>query len=181
MTRPLDRLIVLFASVCLVLLGMGFIVVAFGWNPMSFLTSFAQRVMAHRIEFGLGGLITMLAGWHLVFYAVGPEEERGVVRETALGQIKIQYRALENLVVRTIQDLEGIRDVEARIQAQDSGVNINVSLNIEAEQRIPELSDVVQARVEEVIRDKAGVDIQAVAVEVRNISERAKTAKVRVE
>lgn len=181
---PLDRLIIFLSSVLLVLIALALSISAVGWNPTDVVLGAAGFVQSHRIESGLAGLLLLLAGWHLVFLAVAPTGEQSIVRETSLGQVSIQHRALENLVIRSAQEVNGIRDVEARIAPQGEGIEIAISMNVLPEFRIPELSDQVQEVVERVVRDVAGVMVTRVSVEVRNVAgyqRAAKATKARVE
>lgn len=179
--KPLDRLIILFSSIMVVIAGLAISLFALGWDPMNSLFSVVTFLLKHRIESGVAGLILLLAGWHLIFFSVAPTEEHGIMRETALGQVRIQYRAIENLVVRTAQQVEGVRDVEAHIASQGEGVEIRVSLNVLPEYSIPELSDAAQALIAESVQQVAGIDVATVAVEVRNVVGHAKTPRARVE
>lgn len=181
----LDRLVRLCASIMLVVVGVALVLGAFGWSPMQTLTALARAVESHRLEAGIAGLLVLLAGWHLLYHALTPkQDEGGIVRDTPLGQVRIQYRALENLVTRTAQTVEGIRDVEARIVPRDGDVAIAVALNVLPTYRIPALSDQVQSLVEETVRDMAGVDVASVTVEVKNVTgpgKAPKPARTRVE
>lgn len=175
--NSLDRLIILLASILVVLLGLALSVAALGWDPTGSAANIAAFIKNHRIEAGLTGLILLLAGWHLIFYSVSPTREDGIIRESTLGQIRIQYRALENLVVRTAQEVEGIRDVEARIVSENDEVAITVSLTLLPEHKISDVSGQVQHNVEAAVREVAGVPVASVAVEVRSLAGQAKAQK----
>lgn len=172
--RAIDRLVILFAAVLLVATGLLGGLFALGWQPFDILYSVSSFLASHRLEAAILGLIMLLAGWHLVFYAVAPPKERGIVRDTSLGAVHIQFRALENLVVRTAQDVRGVRDVEASIRPNGEGVKIDVSLNVLPEFKIPELSDDVQQRVEQAVREMAGLIVTDVTINVRNVVGQAK-------
>lgn len=174
----LDRLIIMLASVLLVITGLALSINAVGWDPTLAVLGAVGYLMTHRVVAGIAGLVLLLAGWHLVFYMFAPRQENSIVRETSLGNVSIQYRALENLVVRSTQDVEGIRDVEAQISPKGEGIGINISLNVLPEVRIPELSDQVQELVERNVREVAGIVVTGVSVEVRNVAGQARAQKI---
>lgn len=167
--RMIDRLAILFAAVILVALGLLAGLFALGWQPFYFVDAVSSFLIAHRIEAALVGIVLLLCGWHLVFQSVSQPKERGIVRDTSLGSVHIQFRALENLVTRTAQDVRGVRDVEASVRPYGEGVGIEVSVNVLPEFKIPELSDEVQERVEQAVRETAGLLVTDVSVDVRNV------------
>lgn len=108
----------------------------------------------------------------------GRQKEPGVLKETALGEVRIALRAIETLVTRAAKEVRGIRDVDVAVKPAPGGVEVIVSALVSPDTRIPELSDQVQARVEEAVREAVGVSVSRVHVAVRNI---AHETKARVE
>lgn len=166
--RMIDRIAMLVAAVILVAVGLIAALSALGWQP-SPLTSTAAFLVDRRIELGVGALVLLLLAWYLVAQSVSDAEAGSIVRDTSLGAVHIQFRALENLVTRTAQEVKGVRDVESTIRPHGEGVGVSVSFNVLPEVKIPELSDSVQERVERVIREMAGLLVTDVSIEVRNV------------
>lgn len=166
--RMIDRITILVAAVILIALGLIVALSALGWQPSPLATT-AALLHEHRIESGVGALVLLLIASHLIAQVVAQPEARSIVRDTSLGAVHIQFRALENLVTRTAQEVKGVRDVEATIRPYGEGVGIGVSFNVLPEVKIPELSDAVQERVEQAVREMAGLLVTEVSVEVRNV------------
>ena len=166
--RTIDRIAIVFSAVVLTALGLIAALSALGWQPSPLETA-AAFLTQRRIEAGIGALLLLLVAWYLVTQSLAQPEARSIVRDTSLGSVHIQFRALENLVTRTAQEVKGVRDVEASIRAHGEGVGVGVSFNVLPDVKIPELSDEVQERVEQAVREMAGLLVTDVAIEVRNV------------
>lgn len=175
---PLDRAIVLFAAAVLGLTGSLIAAASLGWDPALAVAGLVGFLTERRVEAALLGLILLLGGLHLLFMAAVPPREEGISRDTDLGQVRINLRAVETLVVRTAREVKGVRDVDATIRSHAEGVEIAVSLTVLPDLSIPGLSEEVQRRVDTYVRETAGVPVVGVTVEVRNV---AGTSKARVE
>lgn len=167
--RVLDRMLLLLAALLLTLLGIVGVLAALGWDPAGAAHEIATFLVVHRLEAAILGILLLAGGAHLGYHGLARPKQRGIVRETQLGQVQIQYRAIENLVVRTAQEVKGVRDVEASIEASGEGVGIQISCNVLPEVRIPELCDEVQHRVDEAVREMVGVIVTSVTVDVRTV------------
>lgn len=170
--RWLDRAVILLASLILLALGLVGGLLVMGWAP---LLNLAAQLASYRLEVAVAGILLLLVGSYLLVQSLSRSEpEGGVVRDTSLGTVQIQYRALETMVVKAAQEISGAKDVEATIKATPDGVRIRVSLNVLPGVKIPELADNVQKAVEEAVREMAGVLVTDVMVDVRNVVEQPK-------
>jgi len=170
LVRLFDQLVVLVAALLLVALGVaGCLIGFFGWDPVPLAQAGGRYLAGHRIAALVGGLCVLAGGMYLAYQILAPAKDRGIVSQTELGQVQIQYRAIENLVVRTAQEIKGVRDVEAAITATGEGVQIALSCNVLPDVSIPALCDQVQQRVAQAVRETVGVEVASVTVDVRNV------------
>ena len=104
--------------------------------------------------------------------------ERTIVRATGLGEVHISLRALQTLARRAASQVRGIREAEVHVRSTGSGdVNVWVQLTVLPDESIPELCDEVQARVEQYLRQTAGVSCGRIVVWVRGVAREARAPR----
>lgn len=153
----------------LVLLGVGvlLVLVAWGYDLGAGLLRLFQSLRQWPAATGAAGVAAaVVAGYLGIRLAWRRPESPALVRPTALGEMRISGRALESLTYRAVRALPGVREVEARLSNGEDGLVVDVSLQVEADTRIPDLVERVQARVAEYLATTAGVEVRKVPVRV---------------
>lgn len=174
----LDRLVgVVLSVLSVVAAGFAFLV-ALGWNAIPVATDALATMGTRAWETGLSAIVLLLAALHLLAASLPKRAERAIVRETALGQVRVSLRAMENAVYRSVRVIKGVRDCDVRVSTGAGGVEIHVSISVAPDLVIPDLADEVQHNVERYIQDTVGIPVVSVAVEVRAV---AVESKARVE
>jgi uncharacterized alkaline shock family protein YloU len=158
------------ASLILLVAGLIALFLAFGWDLSSQINGIVQFFLLHRIESALLGIILLIPGISLLYLTLEQEKEFNIIQDTPLGQIRINLKAIETLVVRVAKEVKGIKDVDAHIYGAPEGVEILLSVVVTPEMAIPEISQEVQRRVEVAVRETAGVNTVNITIEVRNVS-----------
>lgn len=174
----LDRTIVVLAGLFLCGVGVLMLGAAAGWDPAGLWSAWLAGG-PRRLPFAIGALALLAAGLHLFFLGIATAREPGISKETDMGRIRISLRALENLVRRSCREIEGVRDVEARVHAQGDRVDVSVSVNVAPDVGIPAISEALQQEIGRCIRAAAGLEVGEIGVEVRNIT--GETPRPRVE
>jgi len=85
---------------------------------------------------------------------------------------------VESLVYRAARQVKGIAEVDVEVAAAGEELQIDLSLLVAPDLRVPDVTREVQERVEAYVRETVGVPVSRVSVEVRNI---ARESRSRVE
>lgn len=170
MSSFLDRMILICVSLFLLVVGLTAVGAPLLWDLPTAATRIGQYLAARPWQTSLGGLLLALTGLHILFHSTTSKRELGIVRDTPLGQVRMNLRAIENLVVQTATGVRGVKHAEAVIRPHDEGMEIDVSLVVLPDLSLPEISNEVQQRVEQYVRETVGVSVVSIAVEVRNVA-----------
>lgn len=104
---------------------------------------------------------------------------QAIVHETDMGQVRITAEALENLVIRVVNQVRGVREVKPRVVCTPEGINIYVRVTLSPETNIPKTSDEIQNNVTNYMDEVAGIKIKTVKLLVDGIASEAKPGTAR--
>ncbi|MGB4231894.1 MAG: alkaline shock response membrane anchor protein AmaP, partial [bacterium] len=118
----LDRILLLVAMLSLVFLSLFALLLAFGLLSLEQLgTSIAY--LYGRYDLGLVALLLLLASLRLLYLALGRRGQgRGISSRTELGELKISFAAVENLIQKTVRQVKGARETKVRVKGTPGGV-----------------------------------------------------------
>ncbi|MFO7245561.1 MAG: alkaline shock response membrane anchor protein AmaP [Bacillota bacterium] len=166
-----DQIILAVYTICLAAVSALVVLAALGWQvPLERFVNEALRVPEGRWATGILAALFFVSSVRLlglVFRRRGPGQT--LVRETELGQVAIALTAVENLVNRVGRQVEGVRDLTARVEAGDSGVRIRIRAAVAGSAAVPHLTAEMQRVVQQQVRQVVGVEVEQVAVTVADI------------
>lgn len=174
----LDRVILVAVGLFLVCFAALAAAAGFGWLGGAF-RAFVTGIGAGPLEAGVGALILILAGLHVVFFGLQRAADEGIRQETDLGHVQISLRAIENLARRSASQVAGVKEAAVDVHPSPEGVAFTISLIVAADAVIPEVSDRVGREVRDQVQKTVGVVVGDISVEIKNVSEG--TSKGRVE
>ncbi|MBE3598148.1 MAG: alkaline shock response membrane anchor protein AmaP [Limnochordaceae bacterium] len=170
----IDRALVLVAGLVVVAVGfVGMTVGLFGWDAGSTLSWWvAQDPNRGRVLVSAVGAALAIIGAAALRPAVrSAGRDRTIVRSTSLGEVHISVRAIQTLARRAASQVQGIREAEVQVTPSSVGdVNVRVILTVAPDEPIPELCDQVQSRIDQYLRQTAGVSCGQIRLVVRGIS-----------
>src|SRR5690606_7407582 len=166
-----DQIILAVYTVSLAAVSALVVLAALGWQlPLDLFVNQALRVPEGRWATGILAALFFVSSvrlLRLVFRRRGPGQT--LVRETELGQVAIALGAVENLVLRIGRQVDGVRDLSARVEAGDHGVRIRIRAAVADSAAVPDLTAAMQQVVQEHVRQVVGVEVEQVAVTVADI------------
>ncbi|HEY8487114.1 MAG TPA: alkaline shock response membrane anchor protein AmaP [Limnochordales bacterium] len=125
------------------------------------------------------GVVLAVLGLAALRPALARPSERAIVRSTGLGEVRISVRAIQTLARRAASQVQGIREADVHVRPAAGGdVNVWVQLTVLPDESIPELCDEVQARVEQYLRQTAGVSCSRITVWVRGVAREARSPRL---
>lgn len=121
----------------------------------------------------LGFLILVVGVIILSFPALGGKKKEGgtIVSYTEIGEIRISFKAVENMVLTASRKVKGIREVNTRIDSVEQGIVIYMRIKVLPDIPIPSLVNDLQARVKEYVQEISGSNVAEIKVLVENIAQ----------
>jgi len=173
--KQIDKVFILIASALTLAWSAALFAVALGWNagpPLSVtLITLYNRTWETVVVAG----VLLLIAVHLAGLVLRRGEEKAVVTETDLGRIRISFRAIENLVCRTVRGIKGVRDLDVKVLPRSGGVDIQIALIVEPGAVFTALADEVQQKVVQAVGETGGIVAGSVAVKIKAVASMART------
>lgn len=145
--------------------------------PLPFLddfrTSFVQVYNNWPIAL-LGTAAFFLALWVLYLSLRPVERARTIDRQGEMGEYRISFEALENLVMQATRDITGVKDTRTRLSLKDGGLVISLRISTLPDLKVPELVEEIQLKVRDYVQETSGVDVAEVKVLVETITREPK-------
>lgn len=101
-------------------------------------------------------------------------------QRTDFGDIRISVETVENLSLKTATRVKGTKDIKARVQVNETGLEITIRTIVDGESSIPELTEELQRTVKHQLEEITGIPVASVSVYVANIIQ-SQSFKSRVE
>lgn len=132
-------------------------------------------------EAGLLGMVFFLVSLRLLLAGIRTRRIKDtIVHHTDMGDVHISLDAIKNLVEKTARHTRGVRGVKVRVNHDGQGLKVALNAVISPENNVPNVSEELQKRVNEYIKNTVGIQLIDVQILVENISNDFKT-KHRVE
>jgi hypothetical protein len=99
------------------------------------------------------------------------EKEKYLAYDGEGGSVSISLKAVEDLVSRLAGEFAAVVSLEPDVRPREQGLDVDVDVKVRAGSPIPELCKMLQARVKEVITQKAGIaTVREVRVRVTGLA-----------
>jgi uncharacterized alkaline shock family protein YloU len=121
---------------------------------------------------GIGGLMILLAMLYLVTFAPHRPKMRYISYDSgADGSVSISDNAVRDYIRKLSGEFSTVVSIDPKIKAERNGISIDLNVELVAGSRIPELSQMLQSRVRESLRDGLGIaDVKDIKVRVHKIA-----------
>jgi len=170
--RPFDRFLLAVYTFFLTVIILLFSAVMLGWPTPQFILRNLFYPGRPEIFWPLM-LILIFAGARLFWIGINKPDKGGryvILTESAMGQIRVSILAIENLVVKVVTQVNGVREVKPRIVSVSQGVGVQVRAVVTPDINIPDTSVKIQNLVKEKVFEVTGVAVNNVKVTIDNIS-----------
>ena len=95
-------------------------------------------------------------------------ERRSIVRNTALGDIRISAQTIMDLVDKAAKGIEGIKNVDVRLHEVEP-LKVEIGLQLLPDYHIPHLTESVQIEIKNYLEHTVGVEIDVINVLVKGV------------
>jgi hypothetical protein len=180
--KVLDKIaLVVFSAVILIeSVLLGFII--FGWIRLDVVNIYIAGLLNNQtscnVILGVLAVFILLAIKGIFFTSsTGKENDKdksmdnGILIQNDNGKLLISRDTIQNLVSGVVQGFENTQDVTSKvILTNDNNINIDVTLFVTEEAIIKDLSNKLQLKIKEVIKQSIDIDIKEVNIKVKNIA-----------
>jgi len=121
-------------------------------------------------------LLTAVVALLIIFLAVvlliqswktfSSDDDGIVVQEGLLGQVTMTVAAIELLIMKSVRQIDGIKDIRPKISKDKSGLTVKIEMMINPELNVPEVTAATQKIVKEWLENIGGLQVNAVKVRV---------------
>lgn len=92
-----------------------------------------------------------------------------VVKGSEYGEVLISIAAIENMVLRVVQQTKGLKDTGRQVIFNQDGLTVRVKVRAMPDLALPGLINDLQARIKEYLEEMTGIVVHEVKVMVENI------------
>ena len=92
-----------------------------------------------------------------------------ILQQGPLGEVRICFKALENLVLKAAREIKGVRETKTRLVATDNGLVVFLRAVTYPDQNIPQVTAELQAAVKEYVESTTGTGVSEIKVMIENV------------
>src|SRR5690606_28824435 len=101
-----------------------------------------------------------------------------LVRQADLGEVQVSLNAVENFVARVGRQVDGVRDLRARVAAGAGGIRVHIQASVGANVHVPGLAEELQATVQQQVQRVLGVEVESINTVINSIDGDARRRRV---
>lgn len=164
----LDRLILLVVAIVLLVISAFVAMTLFG---SSALIDWLLIVQSGKFDGILLIVILLLLVGYLALMLVNERkaDERAVVQQTPLGDVRITVPTISELVNKAVQGIEGIKELSITV-TEIEPLSLRLELQLLPDRPIPQLTEMVQASVSDYLQQTIGVGASVINVVVKGVA-----------
>src|SRR5665647_682812 len=148
----------------LILGALWLLAMATGWVlPYVLLAHGLEWLKANPWESTVVAAVLLLLGL-LLFVRPRESSDRSFQTSSKGGNVRISQDALQEIIVRSATALPGVLQVKSKLREREAGLQIMVSCQFEQDERIPQTSEELQAKVKADVELYAGIMVTEVKV-----------------
>ncbi len=161
---------VLMVFVAFLLIGGALFLLAVYYNLVPGLAVYLPAWIGEEIVLGATGVLLVIA---LILLILGFRRSKGpgnaVLKGSEYGEVAISIAAIENMVLRVVQQTQGIKDVSRQVSFTQDGLVIGVKIRVMPDVGMPGVTGELQAKIKQYVEEITGVTVHEVKVMVDNI------------
>jgi len=167
--KLLDRIILTIYSLCFVILAVVMLLVSFKVISLNYCLTYIRNIYG-RWETGVAGLIFLIISIKFLLSSIKRNKSyKKLISVNDMGEIRISDTALENIVVSTVKDILGVKDVKVSINSHKNNINLVIKIVATSDRNVPETADDIRKYVKENIERITGIKIKEAEVIIENI------------
>jgi len=166
--KTLARVLMVF--VAFLLIGGALFMLAVNYNLLPGLAVYLPGWAGEEVVLGVTAAALLIA---LILLILGFRRAKGpgnaVLKGSEYGEVAISIAAIENMVLRVVQQTQGIKDVSRQVSFTQDGLVINVKVRVMPDVSMPGLTNELQSKIKQYVEDITGITVHEVKIMVENI------------
>jgi len=155
----------------LLLIGAALFLAALNFNLLPGLAVLLPSWVDETVLLASGSVMLLLA---LIFLSLGLRSGRKKIKNAVLkgseyGAVMISIPAIENMVLRVIQQTQGLKDVSRNVTYTADGLLVKIKVKAMPDVILPDLISSLQSKTKEYLESTTGITVSEVEVTVDNI------------
>ena len=164
------RLVIIVSSLVMLALAIFFFGLLMGEDPLQISRIFAIEEGTKGYQF-VGFLIFFLLFILLAMAGLHTKQPiRAIIHETALGEVRVAFSAVQALALRCVKRIRGVKEAEVAVQADMDGLLFGVEIVCHPDLSIPELIQEIRLKLSDYIRETLGIPVTNSIVTVVRIA-----------
>jgi len=164
------RLVIIFSSLIMLALAVIFFGLLMGQDPVNL-----AQVVAVGEEMNLYKLIGFLVFFifFLLLAMAGLSTKkplRAIIHDTDLGEVRIAFTAVEDLALRAVNKIRGVKEAVVTVEADSNGLSFQVEIVSSPDLSIPQLTMDIRNKLAEYITETVGIPVAGSTVTVTRIT-----------
>lgn len=152
--------------------------IAFAAVPMQKLQTSLELAYGNLQYVVIAAVLLVLAAIMLYFSLRRGECVETLMQQSPHGEVRICFKAIENLILRAAREVKGIRETKTRIVHNASGLVIFLRAVTYPDQNIPQVTTELQVAVKDYVESSTGSGVAEVKVMIENVvTEAVKAAR----
>lgn len=186
MVKVLDKLLLLLFSLAVAISSVIVILYAFGLVGDLF-DWFAWSELGHSVKDTttviVVSAIVLIIALRMLYISLRASRSSApsIDQRTSYGDVRISLETVENLTLKAASRTKGMKDLKARVQVSDAGIELAIRAVVDGDTSIPDLTEEVQRIVKEHVEEITGIPVASVSVYVANVSSSPQAFRSRVE
>ena len=177
--KIIDRIALTLFSVMMLLIAIIALITAFGWLDLTTIYLIATKCLADstttKAIIALNVVFILLALKAIFFESSNNEKENfsdGILLENEDGKLLITKDTLISMVNAVVSGFESVKNSQAKVQLDEEN-NLSIILTIETTNNtiIKELSNNLQLRIKEKMKESLDLEVKSIDIRVRDIIE----------
>jgi uncharacterized alkaline shock family protein YloU len=147
--------------------GLGLLATAF--VPLDQLWTSLQSVHGSLQYVLLSGALLVLAVIMLYFSLRRAPAVETILLQGPMGEVRICFKAVENLVLKAARSVKGVRDLKTRIVHTEAGLTIFLRAVTFPDLNIPQITAELQVAVKDYVESATGSNVSEIKVMIENV------------
>ena len=123
----------------------------------------------NRLITGVVALLLMFLAFVLLIQnwkTLESEDDGIIVQEGLLGQVTMTDAAIKLLIMKSVRQIDGIKEIRPEIRKDKSGLTVKLHMMINPELNVPEATTATQKIVKEQLENTGGLQVNEVKIRV---------------
>ncbi len=156
--------------VFLLITGTGIFLMLAPTHPIGEIGYYLMHNYGETFLLAVGGALALIGLVSLLISLFPAKKQPGTVLQNGeFGEVRITLSALENMVLRVVQQVRGVRGSSRRVDATPQGLVVYLQLKVAADQNLPDLTGELQRKIKEYLEESTGIIVSEVRINVQSV------------